>query len=209
MAVKAEFVERFLNAGWSEALSGFTYQSAGAVMHHQLEDFDGVAGTLARQFVALGHIPGERKSFSLYLHGPHGTGKTTLACTMMREIILRYAMPSLFVSALRLKDLYWSLSSSGDVAQLQFVNHRMAQAPLLVIDDVGVENATAGFVANLLAVIDIRYNMSMRTIFTSNFELNMLREQLLKVSPGSGDSVVSRIAGMSIAAPMSGADKRL
>ena len=104
-----------------------------------------------------------RNMENLIIHGAPGTGKTHMICA--------------FVQSRGVDAQYWKLSdimrtvkdgySGGEETELRFIN-RLAEVPILAIDEIGRQGGTAfegGFMFDLL---DDRYDNLLPTILVSN-----------------------------------------
>lgn len=144
----------------------------------------------------------------LYVWGERGTGKTWLACSVARGWISRHGGGARFVSAPSMvADLRSSLTDGrGEAA----VTSGYVSVPLLVVDDVGKEVATAMAVSKLFEVTDGRYGARRPTVWTSQLRLDRLAEHVA----GRGDeltaaAIASRIADSCRVVEMRGRDRRL
>lgn len=127
---------------------------------------------------------------SAYLHSTSpGTGKTTLACALLNEFIaLNYLAklkglahhrhPAYFLDVNAWQGSYnLAVALGKDSAEMQaFVAElRLAQAAqLIVLDDIGVREATPGFRTHLHTLVNARVAAGKPTIYTSNIEMKEL-----------------------------------
>ncbi len=151
----------------------------------------------------------------LYLTGNRGLGKTHLACSIMRELVLRHGihdgqdgvhivpqqMP-LFVSTPYLLMLIRDGFREGALETERQIIDRYISVPILVIDDLGAEKTTDWVLQTLYTLINERYSRELRTIITSNLGLQELGEKL-------GDRISSRISEMCEVRVLKGNDRRL
>lgn len=122
----------------------------------------------------------------LYLYGPNGTGKTTLAAAICR---LQLDSRPLMVGAIQ---LLLDLQATYGAAKAEVeVIARYGAAPLLIIDDLGKEQATEWAASRLYAIIDSRYGRLLPTVVTSNFALPDLAARFR--DPSTGQAIVSRL----------------
>ena len=139
---------------------------------------------------------------SLYLWGSNGTGKTTLAAAIARQLIDR---KPLMVGAVQLlidlQSTYGTPDREADILE------KYSSAPLLVIDDLGKEQQTEWTASRLYAIVDARYGRLLPTIVTSNFRVDELLGRVRDQSTAS--AIVSRLAGMSKQIHLGGQDRRL
>lgn len=112
----------------------------------------------------------------LVLTGPNGCGKTHLAAA-----IANYVVASRSVIFLRVIDLLDNLRQAFDPhATVSFTDRFEAakSASLLVLDDLGAENATAWANERLFALLDARYVSALGTVITTNLPIASLPPRL-------------------------------
>jgi DNA replication protein DnaC len=148
-----------------------------------------------------------------------GTGKTTAAVVILNEyLVARTAqhirkqqriegVPGLFVNVAMFQNLYNSqfrgpVDMQQDAAR-RYYNRKLLlqEVELLVLDDIGVRNATEAFMGEIYEVIDLRAAEMLATIYTSNVPLVDLGGLL-------DDRIASRIKGTSVPIAFEGLDKR-
>jgi DNA replication protein DnaC len=121
----------------------------------------------------------------LLLSGPTGRGKSGLAVSALRELIGR-GQSGLFVPAPNLLD---RIRQSWDET-LGVKEHEVVAAvrdvDVLVIDDLGKEQATDWVKTRLFVLLNDRYNAERRTIVTTNLSDRELAQRV-------GEPVMSRI----------------
>jgi DNA replication protein DnaC len=124
----------------------------------------------------------------LYFCGGVGTGKTHLAVAVMKELIQRRRVPSLFVTVPELLDnLRGAYNDPG--RNLDVWMDAVKNADLLVLDDLGSERVTEWVQERIFVIVNHRYREALPTIFTSNIGPKDLAEQL-------GERTASRIIAM-------------
>ena len=122
---------------------------------------------------------------NLYFFGPAGTGKTHLAIATARTAPVRYFLTIKPMELARRVRAEESASGEGRVIR------RYAEAPVLVIDDLGIEKMTEFMASVLYEVIDWRYmNQPSGLIVTSNIGLDGLAARV------GDDRIPSRLAQM-------------
>jgi chromosomal replication initiation ATPase DnaA len=133
----------------------------------------------------------------LYLFGGVGTGKTRLACSLVNE---RWAAGDRveFIRAAQLLAVLLPASDSLDDAMA-----RISRIPVVVLDDVGANQATDFARRMLLVLYETRMDRGHRTIWTSNLTLGELAEF------HQDDRLSSRIVGNAKVVELAGKDWRL
>ncbi len=136
----------------------------------------------------------------LYFCGDVGTGKTHLAVAVMNELIARKRVPSLFVTLPELLDnLRGAYNDPG--RNLDEWMDAVKNAELLVLDDLGSENATEWVRERIFVIVNHRYREKLPTVFTSNIGPKDLAAQL-------GGRTASRIISMCDWISLEGEDYR-
>lgn len=108
----------------------------------------------------------------LLLYGKYGTGKTSAAVIVMKEIIGRGGT-SLMVPVRNLKDYK---ISDVEFDEEQTMMERMRNVTMLVLDDLGGEHSKEYARHQLEGVLRTRYDRNLPTIITTNFSKNELAE---------------------------------
>lgn len=144
---------------------------------------------------------------SLYIYGPNGTGKTTLAASYVRAAIDN-GMSAIFVTE---REMYARFGDAmGGEGSESAVMSWLSSNDLLVIDDIGKRKSTLYSVARLFDVVDEIYSRGSMLIITSN----MSRGELMQRLSSCGDtflasSIMSRIFEMTRTVHMDGPDRRI
>ena len=140
----------------------------------------------------------------LYFYGGYGTGKTLLASILTRELIcaghkvIFGDVPTLLSKIKERFDAESRGKSFGDNQTAQMVMNKYKTIPVLVMDDIGAGYMTAWSIGTLYEIINTRYNAGLRTIVTSNIELEDLVKYLSSKGEGwQAQRIVSRLAGNS------------
>ena len=135
----------------------------------------------AREFAAA--FPAVDKG--LLFIGPSGIGKTHIAVSVLREVVLKgmrgvYYDTRSLLSAIR--STYNPVTRTSEAEVL----HEVMHAELLVLDDLGAERLTDWVEETMHLVVNTRYNEKRPTVFTTNYED--------VPNKGKGDSLVERVS---------------
>ena len=109
----------------------------------------------------------------LVLEGTYGSGKTHLAAAVANMRLQRDEIV-LFITAPDLLDhLRTTYGPTSDVGYDEMFD-RLRNVPLLVLDDLGVENPSPWAQEKLFQLLNYRYNLRLPTIITTNTDLDLL-----------------------------------
>lgn len=149
-------------------------------------DFPGPAGfrKRAEQFAAGAPC-------HLFLSGPVGTGKTSLASCVYRAWLEAGAAGMWFTVPGLLDAIRAGFDRETRSYQPQDLVEAVCTVPVLLLDDVGAERVTDWVAAQLYTVVNRRQERP--TIFTSNLNTTALAERLGGID---GERIASRIEGM-------------
>lgn len=133
---------------------------------------------------------------NLALVGPVGVGKSwqvwhAALCAVQEGLLGRVEMVTAESFAARI--------TPGEGRAHLTERQRMAEARLLVLDDVGANRASAWFKESLYAVVSPRYDAMLPTVVTSN---------LADLASVLGDRVASRLAHNLVTVVLDGPDRR-
>ena len=104
----------------------------------------------------------------LILRGPAGTGKTSIAVSLLKEA-MRLGKGCLMISMPNLLDNMLTLSKGDNVAYLSY-EQKLRNIPLLLLDDFGAEYSKSDWVVSKVeSVIIDRYNRMKPIILTTNY----------------------------------------
>lgn len=123
---------------------------------------------------------------SLVLCGVMGTGKTHLACGIIRHVVTECGLRARYITAgaaLRMVKETYSKKSEQSESDVLFT---LSDPDLLAIDEVGVQYGSEDEKRILFEIINARYEKMKPTIIISNLDVNGISEML-------GDRVVDRL----------------
>ena len=109
----------------------------------------------------------------LLLEGTYGCGKTHLAAAVGNER-LRHGDLVLFITTPDLLDHLRSTFGPSSEAGYDEMFDRIRSAQLLILDDLGAENASAWAQEKLFQLLNHRYNHQLPTVITTNADLDTL-----------------------------------
>ncbi len=150
-----------------------------------------------------------------YFHGPVGTGKTDLAVSFLKNVILNSepSEPVYEYGKYRLKDslgLFVSVPvmllnirgafKSETTEEIALIK-KYVSPKILVMDDLGSEKTTDWVMQTLYVIINARYEEERQTVITSNYSLEEIRKNL-------NDKIASRITAMTELIEIKGIDRR-
>lgn len=122
----------------------------------------------------------------LLLEGPCGTGKTHLAAAVANESIRQHKTQSLFRIVPDLLDYLRETFNPSSETTYDERFEAVRGVPLLVLDDLGTENATSWAREKLFQIFNYRYNAQLPTVITTNQDVeridDRIRSRILDVS---------------------------
>ncbi len=113
----------------------------------------------------------------LVLRGGYGCGKTHLAAAIANECVAR-GFPVLFITVPDLLDHLRAAFAPNAPQSYDERFEEVRNAPLLILDDLGVEYATPWALEKLFQLLNYRYMTHMPTVITTNRELEELDPRL-------------------------------
>ncbi len=149
----------------------------------QLQDNDGRsyrqlaenALAAAKEFVAA--FLTDTPQRGLFLQGEVGRGKTYLAAAIVNALV-EQGQSALFMVVPELLDqLRYTYNDDSAVSEGALM-HRVQQAPVLVLDDLGSHNYSEWTKNKIYSLLNYRLNNDLPVIITSNLGLNELKEIL-------------------------------
>jgi DNA replication protein DnaC len=105
----------------------------------------------------------------LILLGGYGCGKTHLAAAIANRVMER-GQAVLFVTVPDLLDYLRATYSPNSPVRYDERFDQVRNAPLLVLDDLGTQNATQWAMEKLFQILNYRYNAKLPTVVTSNYQ---------------------------------------
>jgi DNA replication protein DnaC len=119
----------------------------------------------------------ERPDGWLVLSGASGCGKTHIAAAAANRILER-GEPALFMVVPDLLDHLRAAYNPNAEMGYDELSDRVRNAPVLVLDDLGAQSATAWAQEKLFQIINHRFNARLPTIVTTNLAPEQLDERL-------------------------------
>jgi DNA replication protein DnaC len=130
----------------------------------------------SRAYQAAKAFAAEPKGW-LVLSGPSGSGKTHLAAAIVNERI-RQGYPSFYITAPDLLDrIRASFNSESEMPYDEFFD-QVKSAPLLVLDDLGVQSATPWAKEKLDQLLTSRFNSELPTVVVAITPLEQMDDRL-------------------------------
>lgn len=143
------------------------------------EDFDPDVQGTAEAYDAALQFAREPAHRWLFLSGPCGTGKTHLAVAISKHVMQWHNMSVYFAVVPDLLDHLRATfdPNSGTAYDERFTMIRNAQ--VLVLDDLGTENATPWAREKLYQIINHRYMEQLPTVITSNVDQRKVDDRIM------------------------------
>lgn len=116
----------------------------------------------------------DKSGRGLLLHGKTGSCKTRAMLLLVKEITEKGGKIQ-FVTAVALKR---ELAASWETRTHESVVDNYCRAPILALDDLGKENASAGYTADLFEILRYRRDHLKPTFVTTNYVGDTLAEKL-------------------------------
>jgi DNA replication protein DnaC len=125
----------------------------------------------------------------LVLVGPSGCGKTHLSAAIAGKCI-ENGQGALFMVVPDLLDHLRAAYQPGAEACYDEVFETVRNAPVLILDDLGVQNTTPWVEEKLFQLINHRYSAQLATVITTNLDLSSFGQRL---QTRLGDSALSQV----------------
>lgn len=138
---------------------------------------------LLEEFIGDSKLNLEQGS-NLLLHGSYGSGKTSAAAVVLKEVSSRGAK-ALFVVAADLVDIK---IERVEFEEYRTLYDRIRQVDFLVIDDVGMADLSKFAGQLLVRILRYRYNDLKSTVLTTNLEVKAFKEAF----PERGRTLLTR-----------------
>jgi DNA replication protein DnaC len=167
---KTEYLEKYSNLG---SLSQLTFDN--------LSPKGKAASAIAQErfaqiYKAARAFADNPKGWLIFL-GPSGSGKTHLACAIANQRI-SLGEPVFYIGTADLLDHLRSAFSPTSDTTYDELFERVKNVPLLVLDDLTLESATAWAKEKLEQLLQHRFNTRLATVITSDIPLERMDERL-------------------------------
>lgn len=148
----------------------------------------------------------------MYLYGEFGVGKTYLMAAMANEI----AQKGYDITLVHFPSFAVDIRNAISNNQVTFKLDNIKKTPILVLDDIGADSMSSWIRDDVLGVIlEYRMQNNLTTFFTSNFSMNQLEHEHLKINtkgdeePLKAKRIMQRIRFLSQEVEMFGKNHRL
>lgn len=184
---EARLAERRKRAGIPKRFLGATVQHQDLIDY--LESFEGSAGR------------------GLYIYGSVGRGKSYSAAALANAFVDAGYRTVFTTASAMLERIKASFSGNGETDS---VISRYAACDVLVLDDLGKEDAKEWSSNMMFLVINARYENMRPTIFTSNYSPQALSKRLgRKGETETAEAIASRLSETTIPIHLTGPDMRI
>lgn len=149
----------------------------GAFSESSFKNFEELPGTDRAYEEAIGFAQDPTHRW-LVLSGPVGVGKTHLAAAIARFVIEEHKMNAYFAAVPDLMDHLRSTFAPGSPEGYDNLFEEIRNAQLLVLDDLGTENATPWAQEKLYQIMNHRYIERLPTVITTNTDLRKIDDRI-------------------------------
>ncbi|HEV2844785.1 MAG TPA: ATP-binding protein [Thermoanaerobaculia bacterium] len=170
-------------------ISKFQTSSPSEKERKQLEAARFAAEQYVEEFVQEG---GTFKQSGLLFIGPPGVGKTHLAVGVLRALIERWRVHGRFVEFTSLIHQIQSTFDPSSPESKRQILDPLADAELLVLDELGAQQPTPWVRDLLYLIINSRYTRRLPTLFTTNYRLDDVAPQKAPVRVAGRTTMVPR-----------------
>ena len=191
---KAEAAKREARLSESRKRAGIPKRFLNATVQHQslldyLESFEGSAGQ------------------GLYIYGSVGRGKSYSAAALANAFVDAGYRTVFTTASAMLERIKASFSGNGET---ESVISKYAACDILVLDDLGKEDAKEWSSNMMFLVINARYEGMRPTIFTSNYSIQTLSKRLgRKGEVETAEAIASRLSETTTPIHLTGQDMRI
>lgn len=147
----------------------------------------------------------------LYIYGPFGVGKTYLTGALANELADRNIQTTMVHFPSFAVEMKAAISTNNVAEKIDAIK----KSPVLMIDDIGADSMSSWVRDEVLGVIlEYRMQQQLSTFFTSNFSMNQLEQEHLRVNQRGDDEplkakrLMQRIRFLSREVEMTGANRR-
>ncbi|MCL4499407.1 MAG: ATP-binding protein [Chloroflexi bacterium] len=153
------------------------FSNLGPFKDKTFDNFDGDVTGAAEAYKAAREFAQNPLNRWLVLLGGCGCGKTHLAAAIANAAVGQH-IPSLFTVVPDLLDHLRATFGPASTIQYDELFEKVRATPLLVLDDLGTENATPWAEEKLYQILNYRYNERLPTVITTNRELRSIDERI-------------------------------
>lgn len=164
-----ERLRRFGNLGAHRDKTFANFSTALEGRNYTRRELDSLA-----QAKRIGHAFAAQPSGWILYEGPYGCGKTHLAVAIANDRLELFGEQVLFITAPDLLDFLRMTYSPTVEASYDEYFERIRNVPLLVLDDLGVENPSPWAKEKMFQLLNFRHFMALPTVITTNASLDEL-----------------------------------